>query len=75
MMKGRKVKWHPDCRLYDILSKKGISEGELAKMTGYSQSHISKIVGGADLLMSTAQDISEAVGKEIKYIWPHYKFR
>lgn len=52
--------------------KKGITQDDLSKKTGYSQSHISKIINGGDLYLSTAQDLANAVGSKVDFIWPDY---
>ncbi|SDG47033.1 Helix-turn-helix [Desulfosporosinus hippei DSM 8344] len=52
--------------------RKGITQFALADMTGYSQSHISKIMNGKDLYLSTAQEIASALGYRVDYIWPNY---
>jgi len=52
--------------------KKGITQEDLKKVTGKSQSHISRIVNGNDLYLSTAQIIALAVGEKVDYLWPDY---
>jgi transcriptional regulator with XRE-family HTH domain len=52
--------------------KKGITQDDLSKRTGRSQSHISKIMNGSDLYLSTAQEIAKAVGEKVDYLWPDY---
>jgi len=52
--------------------KKGITQTDLSDMTGYSQSHISKIINGGDLYLSTAQELAKAVGSKVDYLWPDY---
>jgi len=54
------------------MTKKGITQDDLAKKTGRSQSHISKIMNGNDLYLSTAQVIASAVGEKVDYLWPDY---
>ncbi|WP_363319153.1 helix-turn-helix transcriptional regulator [Desulfosporosinus sp.] len=49
------------CRLYEVMTKKGITQKDLKEITGNSQSHISQIVNGKDLYLSTAQEIAIAV--------------
>lgn len=52
--------------------KKDITQFTLSEKTGYSQSHISKIMNDKDLYLSTAQDIAMAVGEKVDYLWPDY---
>jgi len=52
--------------------KKGINQRELKEITGYSESHISQISNGKDLLLSTAQEIALALGEKVDYLWPDY---
>lgn len=52
--------------------KKGITQYDLKELTGYSQSHISQIVNGKDLYLSTAQELATAVGEKVDYLWPDY---
>lgn len=52
--------------------KKGITQSDLSEKTGRSQSHISKIMNGKDLYLSTAQEIALAVGEKVDYLWPDY---
>lgn len=54
------------------MTKKGITQKDLKEITGYSQSHISQIVNGKDLYLSTAQEIAIAVGEKVDYLWPDY---
>lgn len=54
------------------MTKKGITQKDLKEITGYSQSHISQIVNGKDLYLSTAQEIALAVGEKVDYLWPDY---
>jgi transcriptional regulator with XRE-family HTH domain len=53
--------------------RKGITQEILSEITGYSQSHLSQIMNGKDLYLSTAQEIAAAVGEKVDYIWPDYK--
>ena len=66
------MKQHKRCRLFDVMAKKGITQFDLREKTGYSQSHISQIVNGKDLYLSTAQEIAMAVGEKVDYLWPDY---
>jgi len=68
----RRNKRHKVCRLYDVIIRKGLSQEIVSKRTGYSQSHISQIMNGKDLLLSTAQDIAAAVDEKVDYLWPNY---
>jgi len=54
------------------MMKKGIKQRDLKEITGYSESHISKIMNGKDLYLSTAQTIALAVGEKVDYLWPDY---
>lgn len=54
------------------MAKKGMTQEDLKDITGYSQSHISQIANGKDLLLSTAQEIALAVGKKVDFLWPDY---
>jgi len=54
------------------MMKKGITQDDIKEITGFSQSHISKIMNGKDLYLSTAQEIAMAVGEKVDYLWPDY---
>lgn len=54
------------------MMRKGITQIALSEQTGYSQSHISKVMNGNDLYLSTAQVIAAAVGEKVDYLWPDY---
>lgn len=58
--------------LEEVMVRKGITQIVLSEQTGYSQSHISKIMHGNDLYLSTAQVIAAAVGSKVDYLWPNY---
>ncbi|MCO5387774.1 MAG: helix-turn-helix domain-containing protein [Desulfosporosinus sp.] len=66
------MKRHKRCRLYDVVTRKGITQDVLSEITGYSQSHLSQIMNGKDLYLSTAQVIAAAVGEKVDYLWPDY---
>lgn len=53
--------------------KKGMKLKDLKKITGYSESHLSQIINGKDLYLSTAQDIALALGEKVDYLWPDYR--
>jgi transcriptional regulator with XRE-family HTH domain len=50
---------------------KNISQEEPGRLTGISQSEISRIVNGKNLNVSTAQRIAKALGRTIDYLWPY----
>lgn len=59
------------CRLEEIMLKRGISNVELAEMTGLYASQISNIKYGVDVRISTAQAIAKALKLKIDFIWPY----
>lgn len=66
------LKQHKRCRAYGVMIKKGMKLKDLKEITGYSESHLSQIMNGKDLYLSTAQDIALALGEKVDYLWPDY---
>jgi plasmid maintenance system antidote protein VapI len=60
-------------RLEDIMHKKGMTQRELAQLTGIPQCDISKIINDRKAIyLTTAQRIAKALGSRVDYIWPYY---
>ena len=59
-------------RLQSILDKRGLTQKDLAKMTGLYQSDISEIMAGKKQRMTlvTAAKISTALENSVEHIWP-----
>ena len=55
------------------MHKKGMTQRELAQLTGIPQCDISKIINDRKAIyLTTAQRIAKALGSKVDYIWPYY---
>lgn len=59
-------------RLREVMDQKGITQTELAKITGIHQSDISKIVNDKkqNLSLGVAKRIAKALGRSVDFLWP-----
>jgi len=60
-------------RIKQIMRKQGLTQNDLAEITGIDQSDISKIIAGKKerLTLLSAAKIAKALGHSIEYIWPN----
>lgn len=58
-------------RIKEIIERRGISQTELARMTGIDQGELSKIINERKTVtLPTAKRISKVLGYSMDYIWP-----
>ena len=63
---GAKLK----CRLQALRTERGVSFGDLEKLTGISKGSLFRIERGGDIQLTTAHRIATAFDVDVNYIWP-----
>jgi len=58
------------CRLQALRTERGVSFGDLEKLTGISKGSLFRIERGGDIQLTTAHKIAAAFDVEASYIWP-----